>query len=177
MIADTARTIPRWGWAAIALGLVALVVFVPGWVGSLRATHGAVASYVDLLAAVNTGDLDGVRRRCSTRYLASHAIREAKEGGVVGMPRNIHKNFQAWRADRTSCSARRTGSAPSIGSSARVTPGSSTARPACSGPGGRMTEGEPSVGAAATGTPSIDRPGRRGPHSGPDATAPDAGPP
>lgn len=138
------RTIPRWGWAAMALGLIALIVFVPGWAGSLRATHGAVASYVDLLAAVNTGDLDGVRRHCSTRYLASHAIQEAKEGGVVGMPRNIHKNFQAWRdgPDVLLCPTNRVGPVYRF---VREGDAWKFDGPAgLLGPGGRMTEGEPS---------------------------------
>lgn len=89
--------IPRWGWAAIGLGLVASVLFLPGWIAGLRATHGAVASYVALISAANAGDLEGVRRVCSERYLASNSIQAAKEGGVVGLPRNMHKNFQAWR--------------------------------------------------------------------------------
>ncbi|HEY2157758.1 MAG TPA: hypothetical protein VGH33_19165 [Isosphaeraceae bacterium] len=63
----------------------------------MRATHGAVASYVALISAANAGDLDGVRRQCSARYGATHRIEAAREGGVVGLPRNIHKNFQAWR--------------------------------------------------------------------------------
>lgn len=96
---ERGQKIPGWGWAGMALGLLVIVVLAPGWVGTLRATHGAVASYVDLLAAANRGDLAGVRRLCTTRYLAGHSIAEAKEGGVVGLPRNIHKNFQAWRDD------------------------------------------------------------------------------
>lgn len=89
--------LPGWAGVAIVAGLVALALILPGWVGALRATHGAVASYVALIGAANSGDLAAVGRLCSGRYFATHAPRAAKEGGVVGLPRNIHKNFQAWR--------------------------------------------------------------------------------
>jgi hypothetical protein len=85
-------------WSAVAFAAIAGLLVVPGWVAGLRATHGAVASYVALISAANAGDLDGVRRQCSERYRATHRIEAAREGGVVGLPRNIHKNFQAWRA-------------------------------------------------------------------------------
>ncbi len=89
--------IPAWAWRCLGLMLVVLALILPGWVGTLRATHGAVAAYVGLIDAANLGDMDGVRRRCSTSYLRSHTIEAAREGGVIGMPRNMHKNFQAWR--------------------------------------------------------------------------------
>src|SRR4051794_23269906 len=89
--------LPRWAWSLIALGAIGLALLGPGWVASLRATHGSVATYTQILAAANGGDLEGVRKLCSRRYLESHGIKAAKEGGVVGLPRNIHKNFQAWR--------------------------------------------------------------------------------
>ena len=39
------------------------------------------------------------RRARSARRATSqaHAPEPAREGGIVGLPRNIHKNFQAWR--------------------------------------------------------------------------------
>ena len=49
------------------------------------------------IAAHRGETLDAVRSLCSSRYLASHPIRPSAEGGVVGLPRNIHKNFQVWR--------------------------------------------------------------------------------
>ena len=56
-----------------------------------------MAAYTALLDAANRQDMDAVRRLCTERYLQAHAPRPAREGGVVGLPRNIHKNFQAWR--------------------------------------------------------------------------------
>ncbi len=91
------RTFPLWAWLAVGLVLIAAAVVAPRWVGDLRATHGAVASYVALISAGNSGDLDGVRRQCSERYLTTHRIAAAREGGVIGLPRNIHTNYQAWR--------------------------------------------------------------------------------
>ena len=34
---------------------------------------------------------------CSARYRRSHPLTMAAEGGLVGIPRNINKNFKAWR--------------------------------------------------------------------------------
>ena len=34
---------------------------------------------------------------CTARYLQAHPLAVAAEGGIAGIPRNINKNFQAWR--------------------------------------------------------------------------------
>ena len=91
------RKIPGWVWPVGAIALIVVVAFGPRWVGTLRATQGAVATYTDLIFAANVQDLPTIRRLCTARYLQGRTIREAKEGGVVGLPRNINKNFQAWR--------------------------------------------------------------------------------
>ena len=63
----------------------------------------SVLTYTELLGAANRPDLtddqrlDLARRLCSTRYLQTHDLKLAPEGGLVGIPRNIHQNFQAWR--------------------------------------------------------------------------------
>jgi hypothetical protein len=62
-----------------------------------RPVRQAMATYTALIAAANRQDLGAVRRLCTERYLKTHAPRGAAEGGVVGLPRNVHKNFQAWR--------------------------------------------------------------------------------
>ncbi len=59
-------------------------------------TRGGVATFTNLVGSANAGDLDAVRSLCSRRYLESHRIERSTEGGVVGLPRGIHKNFQAW---------------------------------------------------------------------------------
>ncbi len=87
-----------WKFAPAAIALIVLAaVFLPGWVKTLSATQGAVRTYSVLIMAANTQDLNLVRAACSKEYLANHKIVAAKEGGVVNLPRNINKNFQAWR--------------------------------------------------------------------------------
>ena len=51
---------------------------------------------IRLVAAANAGDLAAIGPLCSTRYLAGHPLARAREGGVVGFPRQIHPNFRAW---------------------------------------------------------------------------------
>ncbi|WP_435017140.1 hypothetical protein TA3x_004733 [Tundrisphaera sp. TA3] len=70
---------------------------VASGVRSLWMTRQAVASYARLIAAANAQDLDAVRAECSSRYLRDHEIRPSEGGGVADLPRNIHRNFQAWR--------------------------------------------------------------------------------
>ena len=41
--------------------------------------------------------LTAARLLCSSQYLAKHPLAFAAEGGIVGVPRNLSKNFQAWR--------------------------------------------------------------------------------
>ncbi len=65
-----------------------------------RPVREAVKTYTELIEAANRGDLDAARALCTERYLKSHGLKAAKEGGVIGLPRNIHKNFQAWREGR-----------------------------------------------------------------------------
>ena len=89
--------IPRWAWPVGLVGLAALIVLGPPWIRTLRDTHDAIAVYTRLLDAANAQDVEAVRGLCSGRYLAAHPIRVAKEGGVIGLPRTIHPNFQAWR--------------------------------------------------------------------------------
>jgi hypothetical protein len=86
-----------WTIAAVAAGLVLIVAEVI-WTAP---TRGAVRTYNALLAAANDSDPEKgpaeARRYCTARYLATHALKPAQAGGLVGLPRNIHKNFQVWR--------------------------------------------------------------------------------
>jgi hypothetical protein len=80
------------GAIVVALGLALVAEAL-----STRPVRQAVAAYTALIGAANRQDLDAVRGLCSARYLETHTPGEAREGGVVGLPRSIHKNFQAWR--------------------------------------------------------------------------------
>jgi hypothetical protein len=84
-----------WVIGAILAGLLLVVPF-GRVVRSLVMTRGGMATFTRLITAANVQDVAAVRSLCSSRYLTSHPIRPSTEGGVVGFPRNIHKNFQVW---------------------------------------------------------------------------------
>lgn len=77
--------------AAVALGAIAALAW---WT---QPTRAAVQVYTEILGAANRQDVEAARRLCSERYAMSHALRPAAFGGIVGLPRNIHQNFQVWR--------------------------------------------------------------------------------
>jgi hypothetical protein len=70
---------------------------------STRPLREAVRTYMQLEAAGNRVDLSvadrmaAARRLCSSHYLSTHSLSLGPEGGIVGLPRTISKNFQAWR--------------------------------------------------------------------------------
>jgi hypothetical protein len=75
----------------------ALIAAVAGVAMRTRPVRQAVTAYTHLLGAANRQDVDAARRLCTARYLAGHHLEPAAEGGIVGLPRNAHPNFQAWR--------------------------------------------------------------------------------
>jgi len=85
---------------AVIFGVLAIVV---GEVLYTRPVRDAVGAYTSLLGVANQNyakdeaRLAAARSLCSSRYLQSHELKVAPEGGLVGIPRNIHKNYQAWR--------------------------------------------------------------------------------
>jgi len=81
------------GAAVMAALIVALVVMSI----RTRPVRQSVIAFTELLAAANVQDLARARGLCSSRYLAAHPLLPAEEGGIVGLPRNMHPNFQAWR--------------------------------------------------------------------------------
>ena len=85
----------------IIVGILLAVLATAGFLAFERwltaPVREAVRAYTDLIAAANRRDLDGARALCTARYLGAHPVRLAPEGGIIGLPRNIHKNFQAWR--------------------------------------------------------------------------------
>ena len=79
------------GAAAVAALIAALVVMGV----RTRPVRQSVIAFTELLAAANVQDLS--RSRGSARaHLAEHPPVPAPEGGIVGLPRNVHPNFQAW---------------------------------------------------------------------------------
>ena len=101
----------RKGWwigGGVALLVLAGVV---GLAVSTAPVRGAVSTYHSLLGAANRQDVPAAVRLCSARYLVRHTLVASDEGGIIGLPRNIHKNFQAWRegADVWLCPSNRVG--------------------------------------------------------------------
>jgi hypothetical protein len=92
-VGNTRRRALVWGAlaAVVAAGLVAFEAY------RTRAVRGAVRSFAALVTAANDGDLAAAEGLCSRRYLARQRLELADEGGIVGLPRNVNKNFQAWR--------------------------------------------------------------------------------
>ncbi len=84
----------------IGLGLIAAAVAVGLEIAWTSPVREAVRCYTELISAANRRDLGSARALCTVGYLAAHDLKLAKEGGMVGLPRNIHKNFQAWREGR-----------------------------------------------------------------------------
>ena len=85
--------------ASIAAALVGGLAFE---IVTTRPVAGAVQTCSELFTVANRPDfseserLDAARQLCSRRYLKEHPLKVAPEGGLVGLPRNLHKNFKAW---------------------------------------------------------------------------------
>jgi hypothetical protein len=89
---------PTWKQVLAGIAVVAAVAgIVVATAIRTRPVRLAVTSYTRLLDAANRQDLDAAQRLCTRRYLRSHPLETAAEGGIVGLPRNAHPNFQAWR--------------------------------------------------------------------------------
>jgi hypothetical protein len=84
-------------WIIAGAVVLLLAAALAAEVVATRPVRQAVTAYTALLGAANRQDLDAIRRLCTERYLKVHPPTTAREGGIVGLPRNIHKNFQAWR--------------------------------------------------------------------------------
>jgi hypothetical protein len=70
---------------------------------STRPVREAVRTYSELVSLGNRPDLaetqrlEAARRLCSSHYLSTRGLSLGPEGGIVGLPRTINKNFQGWR--------------------------------------------------------------------------------
>ncbi len=97
---ESTRKLPRRNRRSWIVAIVMSALLGGGLVAEIIATRPvrrSVAAYTALIAAANRQDMEAVAEHCSSRYLRAHPLRPAREGGVVGLPRNIHKNFRAWR--------------------------------------------------------------------------------
>lgn len=84
--------------AIALLGVVGLLALVAIEVRLTAEVRGAVVAYAALLAAANEEDLGSIRSLCTSRYLdRSGGPQLAAEGGLVGLPRSIDKNYRAWQ--------------------------------------------------------------------------------
>jgi hypothetical protein len=81
----------------IALGILAAIFVVGFEIVATKPVREAVRAYTQLIDAANRLDLDAACAVCTDRYLAKHSMKLAQEGGIIGLPRNINKNFQSWR--------------------------------------------------------------------------------
>ena len=90
-------TRPRKIAIASAAALVIASILIAAYLWT-RPGREALRTLVSLMNAANRGDLDEARTYCTARYLAAHPLISAPEGGVAGLPRGIHKNFQIWNS-------------------------------------------------------------------------------
>jgi hypothetical protein len=69
---------------------------------STQPVRGAMRTCSELFTIANRPGLSdqarlvAARALCSSRYLQSHPLTVAAEGGLVGIPRNINMHFTAW---------------------------------------------------------------------------------
>jgi len=80
-----------------ALGVVLLIGLLVFEALRTRPIRRSLSCYTELIAAADRGDLERVRALCSEDYLAAGGPELAPEGGLVGLPRTVSKNFRAWR--------------------------------------------------------------------------------
>lgn len=102
---------------AAGLAMAAIAVLAIEFVATAP-VRSAVRTCSELMTIANRPGLTdddriaAARARCSRRYLSTHKIGVGRGGeGLVGFPRNLSKNFQAWRegADVWICPTNRIG--------------------------------------------------------------------
>jgi hypothetical protein len=79
-----------------AAGLAFEVITTQPVRGAMR-TCSAIFTVANRPDLTDSARLDAARSLCSARYLKAHPLALAAEGGLSGFPRNINKNFKAWR--------------------------------------------------------------------------------
>jgi hypothetical protein len=90
----------------VAIATAVSVILIGGVVFEVVTTQpvrGAMRALSELFTLANRPDLtaderlNAARSLCTARYLEAHPLAVAAEGGLIGFPRNINKNFKAWR--------------------------------------------------------------------------------
>jgi hypothetical protein len=82
--------------AALSAGLAFEIV-------NTKPVRGALQTCSELFTVANRPDLIDSDRLaaasslCTARYLKEHPLTLAPEGGLVNIPRNLNKNYKAWR--------------------------------------------------------------------------------
>ena len=89
-------------WVAFGLGALAVALIFGAspagrWARSQMMGQRALLAFVKLIGAGNAQDVEAARSLCSAAYLARGAPVASPGGGMVGLPRNIHRNYQVWR--------------------------------------------------------------------------------
>jgi hypothetical protein len=91
----------------VLIGIAIALVLLGGLayeIGSTAPVRGAVRTCSELFTIANRPGMRpderiaAARTLCTRRYLATHKLDVADDGqGLVGVPRNLNKNFRAWR--------------------------------------------------------------------------------
>jgi hypothetical protein len=85
---------------AIALALLAALAFE---IITTQPVRGALRTCSELFTVANRPGLTDSQRLaaarllCTERYVKEHPLAVAPEGGLVNIPRNLNKNYKAWR--------------------------------------------------------------------------------
>lgn len=91
---------------SIVIGIAVAVLLIGGVafeVVTTQPVRAAMRTLSELFTIANRPDLSETERLtrarslCTARYVRAHPLVVASEGGIVGIPRNINKNFRAWR--------------------------------------------------------------------------------
>lgn len=78
----------------VILGVTVIAVIE---VNQTRPSRLAMGSYYKLVVAGNRQDIKTAKGLCSQRFLTSHGLELAPEGGLVGLPRGIDQNYKVWQ--------------------------------------------------------------------------------
>jgi hypothetical protein len=88
-----------WRWVAAGLAIAALTGTLISELIMTAPVRESMQTLSRIIAESNQSEADTTRVEllCTSRYRATHRLRVAPEGGFVGLPRSVSKNFRAWR--------------------------------------------------------------------------------